>query len=249
LKCQENRITHVQVIDESSGRTSTIEADYVISTMPVKELIRALGHAVPNEISAIAQGLIYRDFITLGLLVEKLAIKNETDIKTMHNIIPDNWIYIQDRDVKLGRLQIFNNWSPYMVKDLSKVWMGLEYFCNEGDHLWGKSDREFTRFGLNELMKIGFIEKKADVLDSIVVRVRKAYPVYHGTYKSFDTVRQFVDRIPNLFLVGRNGMHRYNNQDHSMLTAMTAVENICKGTAEKENIWLVNTERQYHEGK
>ena len=162
--------------------------------------------------------------------------------------MPDNWIYIQERDVRIGRLQIFNNWSPWLVRDPDTVWLGLEYFCNEGDDLWRMSDEDFRAFAAAELVKIDVIEP-GDVLDGVVIRVPKTYPAYFGSYDDFQVVRDFVDDFPNLFLVGRNGMHRYNNQDHSMLTAMTAVENLRDGVTSKDNIWAVNTEEDYHEEK
>ena len=194
----------------------------------------------------LADGLIYRDFITIGLLSKKLKIKNNTRTKTINNVIPDNWIYIQERDVKLGRLQIFNNWSPYMVKDATNVWMGLEYFCNEGDDLWSKSDDELADLAIEELSMIDIVEKE-DVLDHVVIRMPKTYPAYFGSYDRFQEIRDFVDGFENLFLIGRNGMHKYNNADHSMLTAMVAVENIIHGNKSKKNIWKVNTEEEYHE--
>jgi protoporphyrinogen oxidase len=166
--------------------------------------------------------------------------------KTVNNIVPDNWIYIQEPEVRVGRLQIFNNWSPYMVKDPATVWLGLEYFCNVGDELWSKSDVEFARFAIDELASIGIIDQQ-DVLDSVVIRMPNTYPAYFGTYDRFDVIREFVDEIDNLFLIGRNGMHRYNNQDHSMLAAMTAVENIIGQVKSKDNIWNVNVEQEYHE--
>jgi protoporphyrinogen oxidase len=175
-----------------------------------------------------------------------MKIENETKSPTINNIVPDNWIYIQEREVKLGRLQIYNNWSPYMVKDSGTVWIGLEYFCNEGDELWKKSDDAFTAFAINELTQIDIIDVN-DVLDSIVIRMPKTYPAYFGTYDKFEMIRHFTDKIENLFLIGRNGMHKYNNADHSMLTAMVAVENIINGIKSKNNIWQVNTEEQYHE--
>jgi protoporphyrinogen oxidase len=167
---------------------------------------------------------------------------------TENDLVPDNWIYIQERDVKLGRLQIFNNWSPYLVKDQDKVWIGLEYFCNEGDELWSQTDEAFTRFAIKELAQIDIIDEN-DVLDSVVIRMPKTYPAYFGTYSRFEEIKTFTNEIKNLFLIGRNGMHKYNNQDHSMLTAMQAVENIINNNESKENIWAVNTEKVYHEEK
>jgi len=248
LRSRGNRITAVEVKNEKTGDVLTREGEYVFSSMPVRELIQAFNMDVPQEVKEVAQGLIYRDFITVGLLLKKLRIKNETVTKSVDNIVPDNWIYIQERDVKLGRLQIFNNWSPYMVRDEKTVWIGLEYFCTEGDTLWRKSDDEFARFAIDELARIEFIEKK-DVLDSVVIRMKKTYPAYFGTYEQLHIIRNFVDSFENLYLIGRNGMHRYNNMDHSVLTAMRAVENIVNGITSKENIWAVNAEAGYHEEK
>lgn len=248
LTFKDNRITEIEVKDEISGKVKKEQGDYFFSTMPVKELIRCFGNSVPKDVSAVAEGLVYRDFITVGLLLNKLKIKNTTEIKTVNNIVPDNWIYVQERDVKVGRLQIFNNWSPYMVSDLNKVWIGLEYFCNIGDELWNKSDEEFAKFAIDELAKIDVIEKN-DVLDHIVIRMPNTYPAYFGTYDRFHVIRNFTDSIENLFLIGRNGMHRYNNQDHSMLAAIVAVDNISKGIKTKDNIWNVNAELEYFEGK
>ena len=169
---------------------------------------------------AIAEGLVYRDFITVGLLVDGLKISDPSG-----GLVKDNWIYIQEPDVKVGRLQIFNNWSPYLVADPTKVWIGLEYFCNEGDDLWSLSDDELKELGRVEMERIDIIDT-GKVEDSVVIRVPKTYPAYFGTYDRFDTLREWLDRFENLFLIGRNGMHRYNNQDHSMLTAILAVDNI-----------------------
>ena len=247
ITSNQNEITSVTVHDIKSGENRKEKANYFFSTMPVKDLINSMND-VPKEVAKIANGLIYRDFITVGLLLKELKIKNLTKQKTINNIVPDNWIYIQERDVKVGRLQIFNNWSPYMVKDDDTVWIGLEYFCNEGDELWVMTDDEFTEFAIDELEKIGIINKN-DVLDSTVIRMPKTYPAYFGSYDKFDEIRDHVDNIENLFLIGRNGMHRYNNQDHSMLTAMEAVENIIQNVKTKDNIWNVNTEEEYHEEK
>ncbi|MCK5050859.1 MAG: NAD(P)/FAD-dependent oxidoreductase [Candidatus Cloacimonetes bacterium] len=241
----QNEITSVTVRDSKRGKSKEEKADYFFSTMPVKDLINSMND-VPTKVIEIANGLIYRDFITVGLLLKKLRIKNQTKQKTINNIVPDNWIYIQERDVKVGRLQIFNNWSPYMVEDDDTVWIGLEYFCNEGDELWGMPDEEFTEFAISELEKIEIINKN-DVLDSTVIRMPKTYPAYFGSYDKFNDIRDHVDKIENLFLIGRNGMHRYNNQDHSMLTAIEAVENVIHNVKTKDNIWNVNTEEEYHE--
>ena len=190
-----------------------------------------------------SEGLVYRDFITVGLLAKKLKI-TESDGTTLK----DNWIYVQEPDVMIGRIQIFNNWSPWLVGDQEKVWIGLEYFCNDCDPIWRLSDKEMADFGISEVEKIGILNA-ADVEDFHVVRVPKTYPAYFGSYDRFETVRTYLDQFSNLFLVGRNGMHKYNNQDHSMLTAMTAVENIVNGVQSKDNIWSINTEMDYNEAR
>jgi len=248
LRHEGNMIVEAEVRNETTGGTVTVKGSYFLSTMPVKELIECLGESVPEEVRRVAQGLIYRDFITVGLLLKKLKITNNTRMRSINNIIPDNWIYVQDKDVKLGRLQIYNNWSPYLVKDGNNVWIGLEYFCNEGDELWNKSDGHLARFAVEELARIGIIEED-HVLDFTIIRMPKAYPAYFGSYERFELIRRFTERFENLFLMGRNGMHRYNNQDHSMLTAMASVENIIKGVRSKDNIWNINTEREYYETK
>lgn len=252
-----NRVTDIKIKD---GKVSSIcaqtpdgikkfKADYYISTMPVKDLVDGMGEAVPEAVKNIAHNLPYRDFITVGLLVNKLKLENKTQHKTLGNIVPDCWIYIQERDVKLGRLQIFNNWSPYMVKDPDNtVWIGLEYFCTEGDEYWNMTDSEFIDFASQELEKIGVINK-ADILDSAHIKVKKAYPAYFGTYKDFPKVREYLDSIKNLYCIGRNGMHRYNNMDHSMLSAIEAVNCIKTGNPDRSVIWDVNTEKEYHEEK
>ncbi len=239
------RVTGIEAI-HASGERRLFEGDYFFSTMPVQELVRALDRPAPPEVVDVSEGLMYRDFITVGLLVRGLKVKE--DHPDGSKLIRDNWIYIQEPDVLVGRLQIFNNWSPYLVPDRTKVWLGLEYFCNESDPLWTKSDAEMTRLAAEELARIGIIDA-GDVLDATVVHVPKTYPAYFGTYPRFHVVREYLDRFENLFLIGRNGMHRYNNQDHSMLAAMVAVDNIAAGVPGKDNIWAVNTEQEYHEEK
>lgn len=241
LNTEQNKIVSVEI-----NNNEVIEGDYFISTMPVRDLVSSINSNVPSEVYNVSQGLVYRDFITVGILLNKINLKNETDNPTINNILPDTWIYIQEADVKLGRVQIFNNWSPYLVSDNNKVWLGLEYFCNEGDNLWSKSDEDMSAFAINELDSINFASKN-DVLDSVVIRVPKAYPAYFGTYDQFDIVKDYLDTFNNLFLIGRNGMHRYNNMDHSMLSAMEAVKNIISGIDDNSNIWAVNSEKEYHE--
>jgi protoporphyrinogen oxidase len=248
LKSESCSIVEAQIKNEATGEVTTAKADYFFSTMPVGDLIESLGERVPEDVRQVAQGLCYRDFITVGLLLKKLRIKNQTKMKTLNDLIPDHWVYIQEPTVKIGRFQIFNNWSPYMVKDENTVWIGLEYFCNKGDRLWSMLDKDLTEFAVKELVQIGFIVKD-DVLDSTVIRMPKTYPAYFGTYDRFDVIQNFTDGFENLFLIGRNGMHKYNNTDHSMLSAMIAVENIINGVCSKANLWELNTEQQYHEQK
>lgn len=240
VECRNGKVVNVSARNQQTGETIQVRADYVISSMPVKELIAALeGDAVQKTVADIASGLIYRDFITVGVLLTKAKYK----------LWPDNWIYVQEKDVKVGRIQVFNNWSPYMVKNADCIWLGLEYFCNKGDNLWAADDAELQELAANELKAIGFIDQVNDVIDSTVIRMPKAYPAYFGSYDNFNSIRQFTDSITNLFLIGRNGMHRYNNMDHSMLTAMAAVDNIIGNVISKDNIWSVNAEQEYHEQK
>jgi protoporphyrinogen oxidase len=240
-----SRVTGVTYRDKTSGEKKRIDGDYIFSTMPVRDLIRAMEPGVPREVKEVSEGLMYRDFITVGLLLKKMAPTHETEGTGR---VPDTWIYIQEREVKLGRLQVFNNWSPYMVADPGTTWIGLEYFCNEGDGLWNMDDETFKQFAIRELESIGMIRSE-DVIDATLIRVPKTYPAYFGSYSRFGEIREFTDRFENLFLIGRNGMHKYNNQDHSMLTAMTAVDNIVAGITGKENLWNINTEEEYHEEK
>ncbi len=234
---------------EQNGQRVSYPADVFFSSMAIKDLIAAFGTTAPPEVTRIASALPYRDFITVGLLLNKLKIQNQTQMKTVGNIVPDCWIYIQERNVKIGRLQIFNNWSPYMVNDLEHtVWIGLEYFCTEGDEMWNTPAEEFIRFATEELVTIGVIERE-DVLDATHIRVKKAYPAYFGTYGQFDQVRNYLDGYQNLYCIGRNGQHRYNNMDHSMMTAMEAVRLYREGSTDKSAVWNVNTEEEYHEQK
>ena len=240
-----DRIRAVEATETATGEKRTFTGDYFLSTMAVQNLVRGLDGDVPPEVAEISDGLVYRDFVTVGLLVGELKIK-ELDERGRPGLIRDNWIYIQEPDVQVGRLQIFNNWSPYLVADPDKVWIGLEYFCNQTDELWHKSDDEMIELAARELDHIEIIDRR-EVLDGVVLRVPKTYPAYFGTYDRFDRLRAYLDGFENLFLVGRNGMHRYNNQDHSMLTAMVAVDNIVEGRTDKSNLWEVNTEEEYHE--
>jgi protoporphyrinogen oxidase len=230
----------------SAGDRKSFEGDYFFSTAPVQEIVRSFDVAPPKNVLEVSDGLVYRDFMTVGLLLRSLRINDETPHGKQ--LIRDNWIYIQEPDVLLGRLQIFNNWSPFMVADPANVWLGLEYFCNESDEIWNLSDDRMVALATEELSRIGIIDA-AEVLDATVLRMKKTYPAYFGTYDRFAEIREHVDQYGNLFLIGRNGMHRYNNQDHSMLTAMMAVDDIIAGKTDKTGLWEVNTEGDYHEEK
>lgn len=237
------RITAVKCKDGA-----VYSCDELFSSMPLKQLISALKNA-PENISSISAGLPYRDFITVGLLVDRLKIKNETTIPTLGNIVPDCWIYVQDIGVKMGRIQIFNNWSPYMLKDPEHtVWIGLEYFCQEGDSFWNMSEEETIKLAVEELGKIGVMDSSTKIQDSCRVKIKKAYPAYFGTYKQIDKLVKYLNEFENLYCIGRNGQHRYNNMDHSMVTAFTAIECMENGKSKME-LWNVNTEQEYHEEK
>ncbi|MDR2753111.1 MAG: NAD(P)/FAD-dependent oxidoreductase [Oscillospiraceae bacterium] len=220
-----NRIAGVVAGDE------VFRGACVVSSMPVKDLVTAMGQAVPAQVQDIASQLPYRDFITVGLLTKKLLPGN----------LKDTWIYMQEKNIKLGRLQLFHNWSPFLAEEPDKAWLGLEYFCTEGDALWSMSADAFISFAVEELARIGVIDP-ADVLDATHIRVPKAYPGYFGVYQDFSAVRQWLDGVSNLYCVGRNGQHRYNNMDHSMCTAIEAVRAICADDGDKTAIWGVNTE-------
>lgn len=244
-KNHENIITSVTYIKDN--KEYILETNKLISSMPIKDLICGMNN-VPNKELKIAQGLPYRDYMTLGVLVSKINLKNTTKIKTINNIIPDCWVYVHDRRVKMGRFQVYNNWSPYLIKDINNtIWLGLEYFTNEGENLWNMSEESFAKLCIDEMITIGLIDKKEDVLDYHLEKVKKAYPAYFDTYNEIDTLISYINQIDNLYCVGRNGQHRYNNLDHSMITSFETVKNIINNQKDKTNIWNVNTEKEYHE--
>lgn len=246
-KNQDNQIT--AVVYEKNGQEITIKGDILISSMPLKDLVCGMNDVPPEELQ-IAKGLPYRDYMTLGVLVPKINLQNKTKLKTVSNIVPDCWVYVQDRRVKMGRFQVYNNWSPYMLKDLENtVWLGLEYFVNEGDDTWNMTEEEFAKMGVEEMVKIGLISDSSVVLDTHLERVKKAYPAYFDTYDNIDILIDYLKKIDNLYCIGRNGQHRYNNIDHSMVTSFEAVSNILSGRRDKSNVWSVNTEKEYHEEK
>jgi protoporphyrinogen oxidase len=238
------KITGVQVKDGVTGSAQRLPCDYLISTMPVRDLVTSL-QPEDTHIRRVADGLPYRDFVTVGLLLRRMNAFNRRRSDNGNGMPPDNWIYVQEPDVRMGRIQVFNNWSPAMVADPHTIWLGLEYFCREGDDLWSMDKGQFTDLAATELERMGLIDRR-DVIDGTVVRVPKAYPAYFGVYAEFDKIRAYLDAFPNLFPVGRNGMHRYNNQDHSMLAANAAVTAIVSGGS-KSDIWSINVDNEYHE--
>ncbi len=248
INCENNNVQSVTITD-AQGATTTIDCDYVLSSMPIKELIPAFnGLDVPTDVQDIANKLPYRDFITVGLLVHELKISNSSKIKTYKNRTADTWMYIQDSGVICGRLQFFNNWSPYLVNDYKNtMWVGLEYFCNECDNLWNMTNDQLSELAAKELEQIGIIHNASHVIDSVVVKVKKAYPAYFGNYQELPSVVSWINTINNLYCIGRNGQHRYNNMDHSMLTAIEAVKCIKNNLTSKDNVWNVNAKQDYIE--
>jgi protoporphyrinogen oxidase len=240
------KVAAVRVRDEITGSVRRVPCDQFISTIPVRDLTAFLGSA-DSEINRIANHLPYRDFMTAGLLLRRMNTTSAKPGQPLGNgMPPDNWIYIQEPDVRIGRLQVFNNWSPAMVADPDTIWLGLEYFCREGDDLWCMENGQFIDFAARELEKLGMINRE-EVIDGTLVRVPKAYPAYFGEYREFGKVRAYLDLFSNLYPVGRNGMHRYNNQDHSMLAANAAVNAIIDCGRGKSDIWNINAEDEYHE--
>jgi len=244
LITQDWRISSIEATCVATGSKQVFAGDYFFSTAPIQQLMHAFDGPPPANVLEVADGLVYRDFITVGLLVRSLKIGDANGMSK--KLISDNWIYIQEPGVRLGRIQIFNNWSPFLVADPSQVWLGLEYFCNTSDEIWSLPDDQMAALAKQELAQIGIIDA-ADVLDASVIRMEKTYPAYFGSYHRFGEIREHLDRYENLFVIGRNGMHRYNNQDHSMLTAMIAVDNIIAGDTSKRKLWEVNTEMDYQE--
>ncbi|MBA3342523.1 MAG: NAD(P)/FAD-dependent oxidoreductase [Gemmatimonadaceae bacterium] len=231
LETDGSRVIAARVAGPES-RESRLEAEHFITTMPLRSLVRALGPGKPAEAGAAAEGLAYRDFILVALILDR------------DSLFPDNWIYVHTPGVKVGRIQNFNNWSAAMVPHAGKTCIGMEYFCFEGDGLWESRDEDLIRLASEELAELG-LAPGARVEDGSVVRMPKAYPIYDSTYRdNLDVIRRYLDPIANLHTVGRNGMHKYNNQDHSMYTAMLAVENM---NGANHDLWEVNTDLEYHE--
>ena len=240
VRFEAGRVVGVDV-QSAEGLGVTIECDALMSTLPIADLV-AMSHGVdvPAEVRRVASGLPYRDFLTCGLLVPQLE-RTAVD----GGPLMDNWIYIQEPEVTVGRVQIFNNWSPYMVADRSLTWIGTEYFCDEGGPLWTTPDDRIAELAASELETIGLIRAES-VLDSVVIRVPKAYPAYFGTYADMDVVRTWIESVENLYVMGRNGMHRYNNMDHSVMSAWAAVRALV-GEGTRAAVWQVNADDAYQE--
>ena len=241
---KDSRITTIKY-----GKGLMMSCDELISSLPLADLSNMMEFdgkdEMPDDIYHAASTLPYRDFVTAGLLVSERAVQKEGD-----RPLSDNWIYVHDKNVQMGRLQIFNNWSPFMVKDGDRIFMGTEYFCNETDELWRMKDKDFAEMAFNELKTIGIVTGSAlPLIDYRVEHVKKAYPAYFDSYDQIDKIRDYLLSFSNLWCVGRNGQHRYNNMDQSMLTAMFTADAIISGNRDKEKPWNVNTETEYHEGK
>lgn len=247
--CKVNRVT---VVDhEVTGLGCTIDgekinmtADVVISSMPIKDLVDGIQDA-PLNVREVAHGLPYRDFISLGLLLPKIKLTNKSEkYKTVNNITPDCWIGVQDASVKLGKIQIFNNWSPYMVADATNtVWISLEYYCNEGDFYWNMNEKAWIEMATQELIKMEIIDADTQILDHCKVEVKKAYPAYYDTYHRFGEVKEYLNTISNLYCIGRNGQHKYNSMDHSMVTAFEAAKLVIGKKGNKADLWDISPDK------
>ncbi len=230
IELQGGRVSKVYANTPDGERA--FEAEHVISTTAVRSLVRALAPRPPLEVCEAAEGLRYRDFLVVALILNR------------DKLFPDNWIYIHTPGVKVGRIQNFNNWSPAMVPTPGMTCLGMEYFCFEGDGLWSARDEDLIAQAGRELEQLG-LAQQSSIVDGTVIRMPKAYPIYDASYRAhLMKVREFVDAIPNLHTVGRNGMHKYNNQDHSMLAAMMTVSNMQGGSYD---VWDINTDMDYHE--
>lgn len=236
IECDGYFIKRVIAKNRSTGENISVSGNVFISTIPVKQLFECLNCQIPQKIMEVALGLEYRDFLSIGILLPKRKTDGSL---TILGALEDNWIYIQDVRVQLGRVQVVNNWSPYMVADPeNSVWLCLEYFSSSTENLWSMSDEKIIEVALTELRTIGLIDRE-EILESKLIRVEKAYPSYTGTYEHLSEIVEFTDQIENLYLIGRNGMHFYNSQDHSILTAMTVVDDLISGTKDRSHLWEI----------
>ena len=225
-----NRVHSVSI--RHLGQEISVSGNNVISSVPLDELVFLLDPPAPANVQEAARRLAYRAFILVGIILNK------------PKLFPDNWIYVHSPEVKVGRIQNFKNWSPAMVPDTGKTSLGMEYFCSEGDEIWSMPDADLLRLAKKEIQILN-LGKASSVEDGVVIRQPKAYPIYNNGYRQHvQTIRDFLGTIGNLQTIGRNGLHRYNNQDHSMITATMAVANLLGG---KHDLWAVNTEPSYYE--
>jgi protoporphyrinogen oxidase len=237
-----------KVVAVADDRFITFSPDYVFSSMPIKDLIATMKPNPPNEIQAISNNLLYRDFVMAGILAKNMLQGALGPVFPGVRILPDTWIYIQEPEIVSGRLQVFNNWSPYLVASRDTAWIGLEFFCNEGDALWQKSESDILTMASGELDAMNLVSA-SDVVDGFCMKIKKAYPAYFGSYFKLGVVKKYLCGFSNLFCIGRNGLHRYNNMDHSMLTAMLSVNLLSGDQLAKESVWDINSEGEYGEGK
>lgn len=246
---------HIESVEcNVDGKKKKIAGDKFISSMPICDLVSQLqGDKVPKNVYRIATALPYRSFMSVGVIVDKINLKNVTNIPTFGGVIPDHWIYMQEPEVKMGRIQVFNNWSPYIFPNKKKmekeVFISFEYFCDEDDEYWNMSDKDFVDFAVKEAVQIGVLDNSKQVKHNIRIKIKKAYPAYFDSYYEIDKVIKYLNKIDNLYCIGRNGQHRYNNMDHSMITGMETARIIKNNIKDKKEIWNVNTEKTYHEEK
>lgn len=237
IKITQNKNKIKSITIKTKKDNKVITADYFISSIPIKNLIKMINN-VPEKIRNISDGLIYRNFRAAGVLVDRMRILDKNSDKMLY----DTWVYIQEKDVFMGRMQIYNNWSPYLLKDKNKVWLGFEYFVGDDDKIWNMTSLEFENLAINEADKIGIIDKN-DVLMTISHKFEKAYPAYFGTYNKFEDIKKYVDGFDNLYLIGRAGMHKYINIDHVVLSGIAVVKNIVQKMPNKDNIWNIDTSK------
>ncbi len=243
FKLSDNAISAVVI--EYEGKDYEVTCDYVISSMPIKDLVSGIDTA-PLEIKALADKLPYRDYILVSLLIKDWNLKNNTDWRTIGNICPDSWIYVQDENVKVGRIYIPKNFSPYLSSGIDDLLIGMEYYCDENDSFWDLKDDELFKFAINELIKINAINDEKSVLKKYRINIKKAYPAYFDSYKDFDKIEKYLNSIENLYCIGRNGQHKYNNMDHSTASGIL-VAKVIKENLDKSVLWKINTENKYQE--
>lgn len=228
------------------GQQMNLSGDVFMSSMPISELINSMtGVTISQNTLSIANGLPYRSLISVGIEAKRINLPENEKVKTLNGISPDCWLYVQDRSVKIGRIQIYNNWSPYLSPNSKeRIWLAAEIFCNENDMFWNMNENQITEMAIRDLEKLGLLNR-SDVTDRCAYRIAKAYPAYFGTYEEFGTIRRYLDEFSNLYCIGRNGQHKYYNMDQAMMTAIEAVSNILVGSGDKSNVWDIEKRRKY----